>query len=125
MTCAGSGRARPQLTFHALTPNTGVRVSEVFVRPGTPRFPRGACERGQRMSSVIRFLVGFAICSLAGWGCAQSPPAPAPLRVIAFDGGWNLPLWAAQRQGYFEAQGIAVALSYTPNSAFLVTSVLD
>jgi len=75
------------------------------------------------MSSVIRFLVGFAICSLAGWGYAQSPPAP--LRVIAFDGGWNLPLWAAQRQGYFEAQGVAVALSYTPNSAFLVTSVLD
>ena len=77
------------------------------------------------MSSVIRFLVGFAICSLAGWGCAQSPPVPAPLRVIAFDGGWNLPLWAAQRQGYFEAQGVAVALSYTPNSAFLVTAVLD
>ena len=77
------------------------------------------------MSSVIRFLVGFAICSVAGWGYAQSSSPPAPLRVIAFDGGWNLPLWAAQRQGYFEAQGVAVALSYTPNSAFLVTSVLD
>ena len=77
------------------------------------------------MSSVIRFLVGFAICSVAGWGYAQSSSPPAPLRVIAFDGGWNLPLWAAQRQGYFEAQGVAVVLSYTPNSAFLVTSVLD
>ena len=47
------------------------------------------------------------------------------LRVLAFDGGWNLPMWAAQRNGFFEAQGLAVQLSYTPNSGFLVTSVLD
>jgi ABC-type nitrate/sulfonate/bicarbonate transport system substrate-binding protein len=54
---------------------------------------------------------------------AQSPLVP--LSVIAFDGGWNLPLWAAQRQGFFEAQGVAVRLSYTPNSGFLVAAVLD
>src|SRR5947209_8333902 len=47
------------------------------------------------------------------------------LRVITFDGGWNLPLWAAQRQGFFEAQGLAVQLSYTPTSVFLVTAVLE
>ncbi|TMH19393.1 MAG: ABC transporter substrate-binding protein, partial [Betaproteobacteria bacterium] len=52
-------------------------------------------------------------------------PAPAPLRVIAFDGGWNLPLWAAQRQGFFETNGVSVQLTYTPTSAFLVTSLLD
>ncbi|TMI00365.1 MAG: ABC transporter substrate-binding protein, partial [Betaproteobacteria bacterium] len=52
-------------------------------------------------------------------------PAPAPLRVIAFDGGWNLPIWAAQRQGFFDANGVSVQLTYTPNSAFLVTSLLD
>src|SRR5436309_12421783 len=51
--------------------------------------------------------------------------APAPLRVIAFDGGWNLPIWAAQRQGFFDANGVSVQLTYTPNSAFLVTSLLD
>src|SRR2546428_4337373 len=57
---------------------------------------------------------------------AQAPaPAPAPLRVIAFDGGWNLPLWAAQRQGFFETNGVSVQLTYTPTSAFLVTSLLD
>lgn len=33
-----------------------------------------------------------------------------PMRVIAFDGGWNLPIWAAQRQGSFAAHGVAVAL---------------
>jgi len=58
---------------------------------------------------------------------AQSPPAPppAPLRVITFDGGWNLPVWAAQRQGFFEANGVAVQLTYTPNSGFLVMGLLD
>ena len=50
---------------------------------------------------------------------------PTALRVITFDGGWNLPLWAAQRQGFFEAQGLNVQLSYTPTSVFLVTAVLE
>ena len=36
-----------------------------------------------------------------------------------FDGGWNLPVWAAQRQGFFEANGVAVQLAYTPNSGVL------
>ena len=56
---------------------------------------------------------------------AQAPPPPTALRIITFDGGWNLPLWAAQRQGFFEAQGLAVQLSYTPTSIFLVTAVLE
>ena len=50
---------------------------------------------------------------------------PAPLSVIAFDGGWNVPRWAAQRQGYFEANGVAVQLRYTPNSVFLIDSLLE
>src|SRR3569623_834627 len=56
---------------------------------------------------------------------AQPAPAPAPVRVIAFDGGWNLPVWAAQRQGAFEANGVSVQMSYTPSSAFLVTSLFN
>jgi ABC-type nitrate/sulfonate/bicarbonate transport system substrate-binding protein len=51
--------------------------------------------------------------------------AQTPLRVIAFDGGWNLPVWAAQRQGLFETNGVSVQLSYTPTSGFLITSLLD
>jgi ABC-type nitrate/sulfonate/bicarbonate transport system substrate-binding protein len=77
------------------------------------------------MSSLIRILMGYAFCSLAAWAHAQAPPSPVPLHLIAFDGGWNLPVWAAQRQGYFGAQGIAVQLSYTPSSAFLVTALFD
>jgi len=67
--------------------------------------------------------------ALAAWFAttgadAQAPP-PTPLRVIAFDGGWNLPVWAAQRQGFFEAQGVSVQLSYTPTSVYLITKLLD
>ena len=65
------------------------------------------------------------VASIAAVAAHAQTPAPAPLRVIAFDGGWNLPIWAAQRQGFFEANGIAVQLSYTPSSAFLVQSLFD
>jgi len=75
----------------------------------------------------IRFLAAVALAVFAGGAAAQAPaPAPlTPLRVIAFDGGWNLPIWAAQRQGFFEANGVAVQLAYTPNSGFLMTSLFD
>jgi ABC-type nitrate/sulfonate/bicarbonate transport system substrate-binding protein len=74
-----------------------------------------------------RRIVGWALaCLFAGGAAAQAPtPAPTPLRVITFDGGWNLPLWAAQRQGFFEAQGVTVQTRYTPSSAVLVASLLD
>lgn len=69
---------------------------------------------------LCRFALAVAACVL---GLAAQ--AQAPLRVIAFDGGWNLPVWAAQRQGFFEANGVAVQLSYTPTSAYLVTALLN
>jgi ABC-type nitrate/sulfonate/bicarbonate transport system substrate-binding protein len=76
---------------------------------------------------ILRLLTGLAAAFAFAPGVdAQAPPAPpAQLRVIAFDGGWNLPVWAAQRQGFFEANGVAVQLSYTPNSVHLITSQLD
>src|SRR5437879_10538781 len=69
----------------------------------------------------------FAMAVFGSIAQAQAPasPPPTPLRVIAFDGGWNLPIWAAQRQGFFDTNGVAVQLSYTPNSAFLIQSLFD
>jgi ABC-type nitrate/sulfonate/bicarbonate transport system substrate-binding protein len=66
------------------------------------------------------FAIALVACAITVGAQAQTP-----LRVIAFDGGWNLPVWAAQRQGFFEAQGIAVQLSYTPTSVYLITKLLD
>jgi ABC-type nitrate/sulfonate/bicarbonate transport system substrate-binding protein len=76
---------------------------------------------------ICRRLLGLILACVFAAGVQAQPqaPAPTPLRVISFDGGWNLPLWAAQRQGFFEANGVAVQLSYTPNSAALVTGLLD
>jgi ABC-type nitrate/sulfonate/bicarbonate transport system substrate-binding protein len=72
----------------------------------------------------FRALFGFLL-ALALPACASAQAPATPVRVIAFDGGWNLPVWAAQRQGFFEAQGVSVQLSYTPTSVFLITSLLD
>jgi len=78
---------------------------------------------------VTRAFLRAAFAVLAGFcapALAQPVPAPlAPVRVISFDGGWNLPLWAAQRQGAFTANGLAVQVSYTPSSGFLVSSLFD
>ena len=71
-------------------------------------------------------VVASACTAFAAGAQAQAPPPPlTTLRVLAFDGGWNLPIWIAQRNGLFEAQGVGVQLAYTPGSGFLVTSVLD
>lgn len=61
---------------------------------------------------------------------AQGEPLPAPttpqtLRVMAFAGGWNLPLWVAEREGLFARQGIALQLAYTPNSGALVDGLMS
>jgi ABC-type nitrate/sulfonate/bicarbonate transport system substrate-binding protein len=76
---------------------------------------------------ALRFLAAVlaAAWALSAPAQAPAPPPPVPLRVLSFDGGWNLPIWAAQRQGYFEANGVAVQLAYTPSSAFLVSALFD
>ena len=39
------------------------------------------------------------------------------IKIIAFPGAPNLPIFAALEHGYFSEQGVAVVLSTTPNSA--------
>ena len=46
------------------------------------------------------------------------PKAPQKLEVIVFPGGWNLPIWAAERQGFFEQNGVRVVVTPTPSSTF-------
>ena len=88
--------------------------------------------------STLTLLRSFDLVGLVGLGLAMvvvapaaaqpapsAPPAPTPLRVIGFDGGHNLAIWAAQRQGFFEAAGVRVVLSFTPSSAALVSGMFD
>lgn len=56
-----------------------------------------------------------------GLGLALSAQAQSQLKtlnVIVFPGGWNLPIWAAERQGFFESNGLRVAVTPTPSSTF-------
>ncbi len=70
----------------------------------------------------------YLVLAFAGLS-AQAQPVAADktttLKIIAFDGGWNLPIWAAQRQGFFADKKINVELSYAPNSGYLITNLLS
>jgi ABC-type nitrate/sulfonate/bicarbonate transport system substrate-binding protein len=57
---------------------------------------------------------------------AQTPAAPLKtINVITFGGGYNIPAWIAQRQGFFAKHGVAVNLVYTPDSVYLMTSLIE
>lgn len=58
---------------------------------------------------------GLALPMIASPAAAQG----SPLRVIAFAGASNWPIWAAQAHGIFARHGIAIALAFTPNSRAL------
>ncbi len=42
-----------------------------------------------------------------------------PLKLIVFEGVQNLAIFAAQEQGYFEAEQLAIDLTFTPDSTIL------
>ena len=47
------------------------------------------------------------------------------IRAITFGGGYNLPAWVAQRHGYFARHGVDVEITYTPDSVFLMKSLIE
>jgi ABC-type nitrate/sulfonate/bicarbonate transport system substrate-binding protein len=50
---------------------------------------------------------------------------PRALSVIVFPGGFNLPTWAAERQGFFEQNGVRVSLTLTPSSTFQMQGLAE
>ena len=56
--------------------------------------------------------------------CATAPP-PAPLSVISFGGGFNLPLWAARDHGFFLKHGLAPTLHITADSRQVFSGLMD
>ncbi|MCL4801318.1 MAG: ABC transporter substrate-binding protein [Burkholderiales bacterium] len=48
-----------------------------------------------------------------------------PVSVIVFPGGFNLPLWVAEANGLFAANGVAVSVTPTPNSVFQLTGLIE
>jgi ABC-type nitrate/sulfonate/bicarbonate transport system substrate-binding protein len=47
------------------------------------------------------------------------------INVIVFPGGFNLPLWAAEQEGFFSRRGLAVNLHLTTNSVEQLTGLIE
>jgi ABC-type nitrate/sulfonate/bicarbonate transport system substrate-binding protein len=60
----------------------------------------------------------------SGAAFGQAKPLQT-LNVIVFPGGFNLPLWAAERQGFFEGNGVRVVITPTPNSTFQMQGLAE
>jgi ABC-type nitrate/sulfonate/bicarbonate transport system substrate-binding protein len=84
---------------------------------------------------TARWMTAALVCmALAVPAQAQNPPQSPPpvphphplreLKLITFGGASNLPLWAAQRQGFLAQEGLEVRISYTPNSVYQMTQLL-
>jgi ABC-type nitrate/sulfonate/bicarbonate transport system substrate-binding protein len=74
------------------------------------------------MNAFKKLVTAAALLAAAGSGLAQSPK---PLEVIAFGGGGNWPVWAAEDKGLFGKNGIAVKLSFTPNSVEQIRNLMS
>lgn len=73
--------------------------------------------------------LGLPAIPVAAQTSSTPPPVPHPsplrtLRVIGFAGGFNLPIWAAERQGFFATEGLRVDLHFTPSSTYQMTQLL-
>lgn len=76
----------------------------------------------------MKRLVFAALACLIGAAVpvrAQPVPTLRAINVIAFAGGFNLPMFVAQRQGFFAKHGVEVNAHYTPNSAYLMTGLIE
>ncbi len=72
-----------------------------------------------------RLLVTLMAVLLFGAPALAAAQAPAALDVIVFPGGFNWPIWAAQDQGFFGREGVAVKLTPTPSSVFQLKNLIE
>jgi ABC-type nitrate/sulfonate/bicarbonate transport system substrate-binding protein len=56
---------------------------------------------------------------------AAAAKDPTTLEVIVFAGGFNWPIWAGERQGYFAQNGFAVHLTPTPGSEYQLKNLIE
>jgi ABC-type nitrate/sulfonate/bicarbonate transport system substrate-binding protein len=66
-----------------------------------------------------------AAAALLVFSLAAFAQGPKPLEVIAFGGGGNWPVWTAQEKGLFAKNGVAVNLSFTPNSVEQIRNLMS
>jgi len=74
------------------------------------------------MNALKKIAAATALFAAAGASLAQGLKA---LELIAFAGGGNWPIWAAQEKGLFAKNGIAAKLSFTPNSVEQIRNLMN
>jgi ABC-type nitrate/sulfonate/bicarbonate transport system substrate-binding protein len=79
---------------------------------------------GQRIGAIVMLSV-LALTALAGAAAQAAAQNLEPVSVIVFPGGFNWPIWVAQKMGYFAEGGIEVRLTPTPNSAFQLVNLIE
>lgn len=77
--------------------------------------------------NALRRVIGCLTAALAVMttSAEAQPKALQNLSVIVFPGGFNLPIWAAERQGFFEQNGVRVLVTPTPGSAFQMQGLAE
>jgi len=69
------------------------------------------------------------LCVIAAIFLAVAPaPARAEtptLEVIVFAGGFNWPIWAAEKEGFFAQNNVAIHLTPTPGSEFQLKNLIE
>jgi ABC-type nitrate/sulfonate/bicarbonate transport system substrate-binding protein len=59
-------------------------------------------------------------------GCAGAPAQDArPIRLVAFAGASNWPIWIGQQKGFFAAERLQASLEITPNSRQMAADIFD
>jgi ABC-type nitrate/sulfonate/bicarbonate transport system substrate-binding protein len=72
-------------------------------------------EWSTRRTMLLSAGAAIATGVVSGQGTSAAP-GPTPIKVSSFPGLSNLPIFAAERIGSFVKSGLAVELSFTPNS---------
>jgi len=54
----------------------------------------------------------------------KHPDPPQVIRMLNFAGGFNLPIWVTQRQGFFASEKIDVKIDFTPGSTYQLTHLI-
>jgi ABC-type nitrate/sulfonate/bicarbonate transport system substrate-binding protein len=77
------------------------------------------------MGRVLARCAAAAMALALAAGAYGQAKSLQTLNVIVFPGGFNLPLWAAERQGFFEQNGLRVVLTPTPSSTFQMQGLAE
>ncbi|WP_295447947.1 NrtA/SsuA/CpmA family ABC transporter substrate-binding protein [uncultured Thiodictyon sp.] len=78
----------------------------------------------QRIVIIAASAVAASIAIVAVWLSRPPPPAPEPLTIAVSNSFIGVPLWVADQQGFFAAEGLTVTLTRWPTGKLAVETML-